>query len=352
MTKLVIHCGSGKAGSTAIQSSYHQSRALLAKHGILYPDTPFSRSAHHILQILFQDDSQMLPKYVKKAGGYQKIRKLSKKYWDSVREQVRNTSPDLVLISSETFYQLDESALQKMKTYLADIFDQVEFVFYVREPAAKYLSLLQQSIKTRCEFFPPDEMRELDYLATIERVFGTTVRVIAFDRASLVNGDVVYDLSMRLLSSNIEPGQINTIIKNETISPEAISILNKYQRFMANRGETLPKHKIKRIRESIIRYERDTGRKRKPELRPGIAASIRESSAELLSLRERYGIEFPGIDYARVGTGSIDPSQFQRVNDVIDVDTELETEIMLHLIDSEMLTLKTVRDKALRLFRK
>ncbi|GGB97401.1 hypothetical protein GCM10011352_24400 [Marinobacterium zhoushanense] len=324
----------------------------MAKHGILYPDTPFSRSAHHILQILFQDDSQILPKYVKKAGGYQKIRALSKKYWESVREEVRTTNPELVLISSETFYQLDEAALSKMKTYLAGVFDEVEFVFYVREPAAKYLSLLQQSIKTRCEFFPPDKMRELGHLATIERVFGTAVRVIAFDRSSLINGDVVYDLSARLLSPNIEPGQVETIMKNESISPEAISILNKYQRFMFNRGESLPKHKIKRIREGIIRYEKENGRNRKPGLKPGIATSIQASSEELLSLRNRYGIEFPGIDYDRVGTGSIDPSQYQQVSDVIEVDTELEAEIMLYLIDTEMLTLKTVRDKALGLFKK
>lgn len=96
MGRLFLHCGLHKTGSTAIQATLARYRALLAKHGLLYPDCGGADGAmdgHHNLAWEIARDRRFVPGW----GG-----------WTRATSAIRDFPGDAVL-SSEDF----ESALSQ-----------------------------------------------------------------------------------------------------------------------------------------------------------------------------------------------------------------------------------------------
>ena len=52
--KLFLHIGRPKVGSTALQTLLHDNRELLARRGVLYPESPMLKKGSHKLALVFQ----------------------------------------------------------------------------------------------------------------------------------------------------------------------------------------------------------------------------------------------------------------------------------------------------------
>lgn len=91
MARVVLHVGSHKTGSTAIQHALAENRALLASHGLIYPFLQHSEPAHHGLMTRWNPD---LAQYRPKDGAEAAWR-------DIARRHAR--SPGTLVLSSEEF---------------------------------------------------------------------------------------------------------------------------------------------------------------------------------------------------------------------------------------------------------
>lgn len=350
--KLIVHCGSGKAGSTALQGAFTQYRELLLQQRILYPSLPISRSAHHILTALFLPLEQVHPKYARKAGGRDKVQAVAREAWNSVLAQAAKHRPEVVVLSCEVFYRLDEAGFEKMRAVFQELTDDIEMVFYIREPAAQYLSGVQQSIKSWGRFEPPRPYRVRHYLEAMRTVFGKAPQVRLFSQSALLNGDVVQDFAAAFLSQWIAHDRIPSQRLNESISAEALSILDEHQRAVYPESAP-PKHLLKSLREQVFEIEQALPPRQKPRLKAGLKQEIQLASTELLWLRQEYGVLFPEVDYTQLEhSGDIDFSGYKRVRDVIEIDPEREQLILHRLLARNLVTMKSVRDRWLTVFRR
>lgn len=350
--KLIVHCGSGKAGSTALQGAFTHHRERLLKQRVLYPSLPISRSAHHILTALFLPLDQVHPKYARKAGGRDKVQRVAREAWNSVLSQARQHKPDVVVLSCEVFYRLDEAGFERMRAVFLELTDDIEMVFYIREPAAQYLSGLQQSLKSWGRFEPPKPYCVRHFLDAMTRVFGKAPRVRMFAPDALLNGDVVQDFVHAFLSDWVALDMVPSQRLNESISAEALSILDEHQRFVYPQGNP-PKHLIKSLREQVFEIESEVEGRQKPRLRGQLKQEIRMASHELLWLREAYGVNFPDVDYeAFEQPRTVDFSGYQRVRDVVEIDTDREQFILHQLLARNFVTAKSLRDNWLKVIRR
>lgn len=211
MKKLFLHAGTGKAGSTAIQSCIHENRDVLASRNL------------NTLPVL----SDTRPgKFFARPG-------CSDEFLYRIREQLETHTTEHrsdILISSESFWTAGRDDLVKF----IDIFDSfsASIFIYVR-PQPEYLqSIFLQLIKTRKIYncVSPEVVRgillgnegsgsllkqyfsnryeNLDYVAlnqkfkSIDRVH--SVSMIPFNRESFANGDIVSDFFPRVFGSSID----------------------------------------------------------------------------------------------------------------------------------------------------
>jgi hypothetical protein len=131
LIKLFLHIGTHKTGSTSLQNRLHTSREALLKHGILYPETGLSGTAHHELAW--------------KAG-------LGARDWDpdylsrsfrAIATEAEQLGVDTVVLSSEEF-----SSVRKVKAFqeLSELFD-VRVVAYLRKQDRYLESTYNQHVR-------------------------------------------------------------------------------------------------------------------------------------------------------------------------------------------------------------
>lgn len=142
--KFILHIGSPKTGTSAIQSFLGKySGKLLEKYSILYPKTGRIRdrgvNAVYPIHTFFP---LSLNPFAKKIYGEQVNAKNLK---NSLIEEIEISGPDVVLLSSEQFSQLNkEKILEFKKTYG---FFVTSIIFYIRRQDTLIESLYKQYIK-------------------------------------------------------------------------------------------------------------------------------------------------------------------------------------------------------------
>ena len=139
-------------------------------------------------------------------------------------ERLSRNDRDIVISGEDMCLHWDESDVQGLCIFLAEWFDEVFVIAYVREPVSYITSAFQQIQKTKRVEFDP-----VAILPEYRRLFEAWNRVIPgerkvfllYDRSSLVGGDVVEDFASRLgLGKVLRDHRVN-----ETLSAEAVSVL-------------------------------------------------------------------------------------------------------------------------------
>ncbi|MBN1121879.1 MAG: hypothetical protein JXJ17_12425 [Anaerolineae bacterium] len=229
---LILHIGSPKTGTTALQYTLFDNRERLAQQGICYPAgiNLSLGKAHHPFyfaisgkwwdpNFYYEITEERIPPSQYK-GKYEST--------DFIRD-LRYAAKDMdrIILSSEGFFELDDQGVSELSEVLKDY--DVEIVIYLRRQD-KYLEALYrhfvfdagarftESIEDYSKHVP-----NIDYLAKIEcwkTHFKTSpLHVIPYERDTLIEQDIVADFASRF---NIDidgfsrvDADINASISNE-----------------------------------------------------------------------------------------------------------------------------------------
>lgn len=333
--KIIVHFGTAKTGTTSIQHSLAEARPYLLKHGILYAAALGNPTAHHLLSALFKQEHEVGPGLFQNYDNdYAGMVALADRNFDAIRKEVTRHKPEIVILSSESFFGFEEpDAMERFASRLRELGGQLNACVYIREPSSHYLSAVQQMAKGRPVLKTPKALAVRQKITDIGEAFGTPVLVRPFAREKLVNGDVVKDFVSANLGSVIEPGSIQTITRNESQSPEVADLLFQYRAFNAPDQNHLRPTGFKMFWDMLLDIEKKHGHRNKPTLLPELKTAIIRASTELLWLRDEYGIEYSGIDYALVdGTPIPDIEAYRTPGDVMVLDREWRDRLLFETI--------------------
>ncbi len=331
--KTIFHVGMSKAGSTALQVSLLSSRTYLLGCGVLYPQTVpgMAFNNHEILTQPF-DTFNRLPRRVRELyPNVDDVRVAFEELVAAIREQIKAHEPNCLVLSAEHMWrQPSDEAIEATRRSLRDLVGPAPIVpAYIRRPSSRYLSGLQQALKSG-QFSQPSRPSYRRPIASLEAVFGErTVVPLNFDRSQLKGGSIVSDFADRFLKRYevVSSELVTSGRSNQSVSAAAMKLLNEFA-IRKNSGGT-ECVEVQNLRRDIQKAEREL-ELTKPKIRPEAADRIDYSSTEPLWLRDHYGIEFRDFDYSRLEKGEIhelkrnetldrlihvDPDEFQRLVD-------------------------------------
>jgi hypothetical protein len=162
-------------------------------------------------------------------------------------------------------------------------------------------------------------------------LFGAeAVEALAFRRDRMVEGDVIADFCARHLAGQgvTRAGLAQPKFANESLSAEACDISRRY-RLAFHRGDDRfsPDSGALLTELAALDTAHDAPR---PRLRPGLAEAVDHADAEPLALRDLHGIEFAGIDYARLARGDLSapPAGRLALAELLEIDLDRERAVL------------------------
>lgn len=199
-------------------------------------------------------------------------------------------------------------------------YEDLEIPAYIRNPAERYISVVQERLKTISHIMPPEPLYAVEILRAYQARFGSALKVRAYDRKTLDKGDVVEDFCnwTGLNLPNLRPDQRNS---NTSMSAEAMSVLSRRPKrdLFADLSQLKGNRHMLRV---LTQLDRDVPGATKPQLKPEAAENIIRLSAELPMLRDEFGISFPDVDYALAGTLQYDKKPVPDLSHICEFDAE------------------------------
>lgn len=188
MADIYLHIGLNKTGTSSLQDFFRMNAQALLNEGVCYPQAGRDAAAHHPLSKWLKSPKGMaLGATAPMVAG--------------LLDEIRDA--DKVVISSEDFHTHGPKSIEQLARLFAG--HRVHVVLYVREHVAYLASWYQQNVQAThlscafdsfCYFTRKPLARIADQWA---RVFGRDrVMVGLYDRASLIQGDVVQDFAARI----------------------------------------------------------------------------------------------------------------------------------------------------------
>ena len=164
--------------------------------------------------------------------GFSRKKGLSQKPWevrhkearDILAEQIAQCETDRLIISGEYISTAQPVALSNFVNFVKDRVEKISVVLYIRPPISFYQSAFQQRMKNAGKpVFFPGRKSLVDRCENLDAAFGAdNVNLVVFDRARLIGGDVIEDLSQRF-DLGVSASDIQT--KNESLSLEALAVM-------------------------------------------------------------------------------------------------------------------------------
>lgn len=258
MTALLLHIGSPKAGSSAIQTSLAQAAAELQKrYGLLVlPPNPYRRSFPSGFLAACHLPQQELPRYlgVRQRQDPQQFQRDLEAYQQLLADLLRLGKPAHVrpwkarlqrlaadqlrrpahaaLVSSEYLMRLSLVEIYRLRQWFEELgIRRFRVVAYVREPVSAYASFLQQWLRLSdaLESYDPNiwMYRFREQLQAWSAVFSTEELVVrSFRRDALQGGSVVSDFygqCSRFFGCSITGPEPQAV--NESLSIEALTLV-------------------------------------------------------------------------------------------------------------------------------
>ncbi|MEM1144296.1 MAG: hypothetical protein AAGI88_17075 [Pseudomonadota bacterium] len=215
--RLLLHIGTEKTGSTALQEYLESRRRTLAEAGFLLPD--FLEGSNHLeLACMFMADRKDDEFLSSKGFSTPEARaRRREELLSALADQVKanRKSASTMLISSEHFQSrlTDPKEVDQFIRSIAPIFCEVKVVCYLRRQERMALSFYTQ--KLRGGYVPPNilPVRSVrhtrpnppiffDYESLLDRWAGAVgeenVLPVVYERSSLASGDVIVDFFQRI----------------------------------------------------------------------------------------------------------------------------------------------------------
>ena len=217
VSRLIIHLGDCKSGSTSIQSILANKSWDSKAHSILYPATfnhcNLAKSLHQKSLIKYQS-----------------------KNFTEVAKQLINSDAEIGIISAEAFEFCDPELLaDAINTYLPEYNDSVQLLAYIRPHCNRILAAFSEQTKKGhfnhslaefCNFFA-NNLKRLNFAERCSQwkdIFGARYTVKPMIRDHLVDMDVVADFFSYIFRDQQFTIRGSTRL-NESLSLEDLSIL-------------------------------------------------------------------------------------------------------------------------------
>ncbi|XWN33018.1 MAG: hypothetical protein ROR55_08035 [Devosia sp.] len=270
MERLVLHIGHPKTGTTSLQSTFRDSSAALARHGVFYfagfrNNHPIGRSMH--AKTRNANDEAIAAQFFKEA---------------------KATRCPQGLVSSENFTKLKGEEPQACLEKLRAVADRVDVLIYVRHPIGYCNGSAHQSVRSgRPLGEVSQDPRVLNLTSLLQRweeAAGEEHMIVkAFHRPSLVNGDVVDDV-LSVLGAQAAAPHLTRATINDGLSALGIELLDRAHRQC---GEAAM------LRLGAVRaFDAIAGPRYvlPPEARAKVLA---DAAPHMAYLKDKYGIELP-----------------------------------------------------------
>lgn len=276
--KIVVHFGSPKTGSTAIQTSLHESRQHLEEMGFLYPSI-----AGRI------DHTALLPK---KTGEASHKWDFNADAWAEFTDTAKRSKPQTLILSSEYIY--NRPGMRRALTgRLRRLSSDITYIGYIRPPKPRYLSGLQQWIKfTSAIISPAKPLPYREKVAQFLRVPVAKLQLRAFERCKLNRGNVVFDFLTAAAGMPAEMAEhIPTLSANESVSAEGMVLLQKVNALVTNGDRKTNFHSDVLLK--AVHVVEANGSFSKPRLHDHVQTIIDQvNNADMVWLKKEMGISF------------------------------------------------------------
>lgn len=333
--RILLHIGSPKTGTTALQACMTENHALLANQGVLYPRVSSHPITHHFLSFLLRERTG-LPRLFRQLYRDHPdwLARDFARDWNEVKAQVQKYVPHTLVLSSESLYvATDVERGPAFRDLLRSLSPDISLVAYIRRPSEYYLSLIQQSLKSSSRFTAPGPINIRQRIEFFETLFEQPVVIIPYDRAHLHQSDITADFLHRFLPKVALPSNVVGVGVNETLSAESMALMQAYRRVNHPDDDYEIFSGSVRFRMMLQKVEREAGLYRRPKLHAEIANFVDHSTIDLHWLRDTRGIIFPGIDYDRVGAvEGGDICGYAQVAEICEVDENRKAEILMRTV--------------------
>lgn len=326
--ELLIHLGHAKTGTTTLQQTFLKSSAYLAKNDILFPHVlPYSGNGLVLGYHLFDDQTDYTGRASWLKMSRHQAQQRSKSEWTSIVETVRKQHPKTLLLSSEQFFGLiDENTIKRFDQLTSEVAETKIAIAYLRAPADYFLSAIQQNLKKIRPMKKISGTRLRDRLEPLFAGWTGNIRLQAFDRKEMFDGDIVTDFLSKNLPDLDQSGLTRPVHDaNTSLSAEAMSLLHDCRQGRLNQ-DISPQAMI----DQIMKFDQRIANPTKPKLLPDIAEAVLNWSApDLFWLRDNRDFVFPNVDYDTVEiTQKVrDPTNFERIEQFCKVNPDRKAAI-------------------------
>jgi hypothetical protein len=298
--RLILHIGMPKAGSSALQAAFVETRRELRKAGILYPKGTFN---HNFLIAGMVTPAHLGRVFAQHyADNADAVGEDFTAFWRNIVDAIERRRPSVVVMSAESLFGgLGHAGPGPLRALLAPLGAQTEIVCYVRRPSEQYLALAQQRLKASWDIYP---VRAMTYRPQLEAAAAAADRlhVIPYDRSRFPDGDIVADFASRFLpEAEAELRAATNPSQNASMSAEAMDIVQGFRRDRHPDENNRFTRDTGLLRRRLAEREAELGGQQRPQLLPQVRDVVDLSSVDILWLRDTFGIVFNGIDYLAVG---------------------------------------------------
>lgn len=320
--KLVLHIGSGKTGTTSIQNFFVSNAEKLKDVGVLYPVNKSVAPNHILLPAGFvRHNSIPIPHNRFYLDDFDKYQNDFIRFKHALDNDIKRTQPKVLVLSAEQLFRdFSEVSAIEFSEFLAPYFDEIIVVAYIRDPVSDYTSRISQKMRTGGLVFSPVVRNVRSVLEYYESQFPGCVRVNAFDRDQLIEGDVVTDFvskyvpeALSLLNAN-KPSSYNESL------PQALLFCLQKTRISFQPAGVRPRIETSALISVITKNYMKTysaGKNDKLKLRPDVDAYLKASAADYLWLKSRYAVVFKNLDYENINLPQESLSSCTGLSDIV-----------------------------------
>lgn len=335
--EIILHIGSPKTGSSALQQGLLANEHALSAQGIIHSTggKPDHKASALIAGIR---DWQDLPRHMRHT--YRKnptAANIHYQQWlSNLKNKISDTGVRKVIISNEYLFALmPEVALAKLRQTLEELGGTVTIVAYLRKPSEFYLSSLQQRVRASATL---TQVKAPPYRKVLERYkahIPGTIRVFAYDRSAWPNRDILRHFASQFIPEVGELSSVDAHIVNESISIEGIKILMDYRKLFHSKQDDVFTADTRILVRALKQADQEIPRGTPSCLRPEIAENLDYTCTELIWLKEEYGVEFKEIEYDRIKEPSTSEDQRpSNIADIAAIDQERLQQVQLHVMHS------------------
>jgi hypothetical protein len=256
---LVLHIGTEKTGTTAIQGFLKKNINQLKRNGVYIPQTPMVRSGNHRWIPLFANNDGFSDDFVieqKFKSEEDRKRKISHKRSQFIDEcQTAAKICNTLILTSEHFQSRLRSAeeIQRLRDLVEEVAGKILIIIYIRDPLKTAVSLLSTAIKSggAPNGLPPPSQKYFENVCnhgqTIKRwqecFHEAEIVVRRFERSLLKKGDVVIDFCSQAINNFCEEEYEFLKPANETLTLTGMALLRKlnlqFPRFVGNKSNPM-----------------------------------------------------------------------------------------------------------------